>query len=245
MKITDETLSAFLDSELSHAEMEAVRHKLAVDPALTDRLAELASVDAQLQAHYGTIDDRPMPESVTWMLADSSSRNRASAPDTVVRFPWWRTLRGQAGKAVAAAVIAGVALMQWFGLPSNGDPAWQQVAQVLENQPSGQTHTLDSQSTSGASLTPRLTFQNQDGDWCRQFGINTATAASEQIACRGETGEWEPVARAEAEPAVDADAYQTASGGSVLDPTLDRMIQGAPIGPEQERELLDRKWGKP
>lgn len=244
MKITDETLSAFLDSELSDAEMEAVRDKLEADPSLTDRLAELASVDATLQAHYGSIDDRPMPESVTRMLEDPSSGDTAPEQDNVVRFPWWRTIRGQAGKAVAAAVIAGVALMQWFGMPSNGDPAWQEVAQVLENQPSGQMHQLDSQSASGANLTPRLTFQTQDGQWCRQFRLNTETAASEQIACRGETGEWEQVARAEAGPAASADAYQTASGGSALDPTLERMMSGAPVGPEEERELLVQQWDK-
>lgn len=65
MKITDETLSAFLDSELSPSEMEAVRERLATDPSLTDRLAELADVDSELKSHYGDIDDRPFPESVT------------------------------------------------------------------------------------------------------------------------------------------------------------------------------------
>lgn len=244
MNITDETLSAFLDNELSSPEMEAVRDQLKVDPTLTDRLAELASVDAQLQAHYGSIDDRPMPESVARMLKESPAPKTAAAENNVVSFPWWRTLRSQAGKAVAAAVIAGVALMQWFGMPSNGEPAWQEVAQVLESQPSGQMHRLDSQSADGARLTPRLTFQNRDGDWCRQFRLNTETAASEQIACRGEAGKWEQVAKAEAQPVADGATYQTASGGSALDPALDRMMDGAPVGPEEERELLEQQWGK-
>ena len=46
MKMTDETLSAFLDNELTDAEMEAVRDQIEKDPTLADRLAEMASVDA-------------------------------------------------------------------------------------------------------------------------------------------------------------------------------------------------------
>lgn len=243
MKLTDETLSAFLDNELTEPEMEAVRDQLAVDPTLTDRLAEMASVDARLQAHYGSIDERPMPEAITRMLEASPSQSAASMPDNVVNFPWWRSLRGQAGTAVAAAVIAGVALMQWYGLPPNGDPAWQDIARVLESQPSGQRHQVSANgATLSSTLSPRLTFRNQDGEWCRQFRLEMEDTASEQIACRTEAGNWEQVAQVEASPVNEPDTYQTASGGSALDLTLDRIMNGTPIGPERENTLLERKW---
>lgn len=231
MNMTDETLSAFLDNELTEAEMEAVRDRLAVDPALADRLAELASVDAELQAHYRSIDDRPMPASVTRMLEPAN--------DNVVTFPWWRRVREHSVKAVAAAVIAGVALTQWLTQPSNGDPAWPAVANILDNQPSGEVYQVGDH----ASLTPRLTFRSLAGEWCRQFRLETEGSASEQIACRNDAGTWEPVARAEAEPAPASDTYQTASGGSVLDQTLDRMMADSPIGPNTERALLQHEWG--
>ena len=53
MKMTDETLSAFLDNELTDAEMEAVRDQIEKDPTLADRLAEMASVDAELPLRLG------------------------------------------------------------------------------------------------------------------------------------------------------------------------------------------------
>ncbi|MDK8462510.1 hypothetical protein [Marinobacter sp. SS13-12] len=239
MNITDETLSAFLDNELAEAEMEAVRDQLEADPSLADRLAGLAAVDAELQSHYGSIDDRPMPESVTRMLAAETSDDADPAQDNVVTFPWWRRMRGHTGKAVAAAVIAGVALTQWLTLPSNGETAWPAVVSVLDSQPSGEVYQLDNH----ASLTPRLTFRSQAGEWCRQFRLETDDVASEQIACRSEGGAWEQAARVEARPSPEPESYQTASGGSVLDETLDQMMDGSPIGPDAERALLQHRWG--
>jgi len=250
MNTTDETLSAFLDNELTEADMETVRDQLAADPSMADRLAELATVDAELQAHYSLIDDRPLPESVTRMLEGIPSRNAAPGKDNVVSFPWWRTMqwrrtmqwqgsmRGHVGKAAAAAVIAGVALMQWFDMPLNGDPAWPAVTQVLNSQPSGEIYQVSNQAT----LTPRLTFRNQAGEWCRQFRLESTDAASEQIACRSKAGGWEQVARAEVEPSSESGNYQTASGGNVLDETLDRIMANSPIGPEKESALLEQLW---
>lgn len=238
MNLTDETLSAFLDSELTEAEMETVRDQLAADPALADRLAELASVDAELQAHYGSIDDRPMPESVTRMLEADHSRSPGPERENVIAFPWWRRLRGHTGKAVAAAIIAGVAMTQWLTLPSDGQRASPAVAKVLESQPSGEVYEVNG----NTMLTPRLTFRNQAGEWCRQFRMDTEKSASEQIACRTDGGAWQQVAREDAELLPEADSYQTATGGKVLDQSLDQMMAESPLGPDEERTLLEQRW---
>ncbi|WP_341581812.1 hypothetical protein [Marinobacter metalliresistant] len=238
MKITDETLSAFLDSELSSAEMAAVREQLAVDPSLADRLAELAAVDSELQGHYSSIDDRPLPAAVSRMLAEEDRRAASGANDHVIAFPWWRRLREHSGKAIAAAVVAGFALAQWLTLPSDGNPAWPAVAEILESQPSGQAYSA----SDDAMLTPRLTFRNQTGEWCRQFGLDAGNTASEQIACRTQSGTWEQRVQVETGQPVTADGYQTASGGSLLDDQLDQMMSGPPLGPEAESALLGQQW---
>lgn len=238
MNMKDETLSAFLDNELTDAEMEAVRDQLEQDPTLSDRLAEIASVDAELQAHYGSIDDRPMPAAITRMLEESASRSAAPAQDNVVTFPWWRRLPGHTGKAIAAAVIAGVALTQWLVVATDGDPMSPAVANFLDSQPSGEVYEVDDHT----SMTPRLTFQGQDGQWCRQFRMETQGTASEQIACRTGAGSWALVASAKTEPSLAPDVYQTASGGSALDQELDQMMTSPPIGPNEERMLLKQKW---
>lgn len=238
MKITGETLSAFLDSELSPAEMEAVREQLATDLSLTDRLAELAAVDSALRNHYREIDDRPLPESVTRMLAEDNQETPKPTDSNVVTFPWWRRLRGHSGKAIAAAVVAGLAMAQWLTMPSGDNPVWSEVAAILDSRPSGETHSVSADS----ELTPRLTFRNQSGEWCRQFRLESRSNVSEQIACRTHSGDWEQRVQVETGQPVAADGYQTASGGSVLDDQLDRMMATPSIGPEKEKELLERNW---
>ncbi|MEP1215972.1 MAG: hypothetical protein ABJM11_15945 [Marinobacter sp.] len=240
MKVTDKTLSAFLDNELTEAERESVRKRLAADPALAHRLAELALGDAQLQTHDSAIDDHPMRVARTGMLETEHSKDGPSKQGNVVTIPWWHRLRGHAGKTIAAAVIAGVALTQWLALPSSDGPAWSEVANALDRQPSGVVYQIGET----ASVIPRLTFRSQRDQWCRQYRLETTESASEQIACRSGGGTWEQVARAEALPLPGPDSYQPASGGSVLDETLDGMMAGSPIGPDAERALLQHQWGE-
>lgn len=237
MRITDDVLSAFLDHELSEPEMDAVREQLALDPELADRLAELAAVDARLQRHYGAIDDQPMPEAVTRLLEQPGPGDRS---DNLVAFPWWRRLRAHSGKAVAAAVIAGLAMTQWLNAPALNEPAGQALAEVLEHEASGRAYALSSDVT----LTPRLTFQNQAGDWCRQFRVDRPAAASEQIACRDGSGHWEVVAQVDVPSTPGTQRYQTASGGSALDSALDRIMAGQPLALEKERDLISERWGR-
>lgn len=241
MNITDETLSAFLDAELPAPEMQAVRDSLRTDPALSDRLAELAVVDSQLFRHYSAIDDQPLPASVTDSLAQAESADSTvSSPDVssahnVVAFPWWRRLR-HAGVAVAAVVVMAMGVAQLFD--GTSDASWQDVAQGLESAPSGKPVQL----TDGRTLTPRLTFRNQQGDYCRQFRLQRSEHASESIACR--SGEnWTLAAKIEVQPSAENKGYQAASGGSVLDDTLDRMMAGGAIGSAEERQLINSGWG--
>lgn len=249
MNLTDEVLSAFLDGELPEADMAIVRDRLAQDPALAERLAQLAAVDNILADHYAAIDQRPLPQGVTDLLeSGENTAGPTNAPpgqrDKVVAFPHWRRMRQglqrRAGTAVAAALVVGFGLAQlWPG--SAPDPAddWQRVAQALDTTPSGQTRALEA----GGQLTPRLTFTNQAGDYCRQFrlqGPETETA-SEHIACRSSGASWVEHARV-AVPAEAKDRYQTASGGSVLDEVLDRMMAGPLIEPAEERRLLAEDW---
>ena len=238
LNISDDILSAFLDNELSQADMEDVRDRLAEDPSLTDRLAELATVDDRLQKRYAAIDQEPMPESVTRILEGSSTRQTGATSANVVAFPWWRRLGAHTGKAVAAAVVAGVVLAQWAFLPQNDDGVAPSVARVLESQASGQTYTANAQT----SVTPRLTFENQAGDWCRQFRVETSAQATEQIACRSAEAAWSLVAEADVAPTPSPEVYQTASGGSVLDQVLDRIMANGPIGREREQQLMTQQW---
>lgn len=245
MKITDETLSAFLDAELPEPEMQAVRARVQADPALADRLAALAAVDDQLAGHYSAIDSQPLPDAVARLLSDAqTAETDASAKVVPIRRAWrgvQRGLRTHAGLAVAAMLVMALGVAQLFtGAP---DQQWQTVARALETSPSGTPVVLPD----GRTLTARLTFRNQTGDYCRQFRVQGKALASENIACRRPAAGWERVARVEMarEAASTTTGYQTASGGSVLDDTLDRMILGDIIAPHREQHLIAEGWVAP
>ncbi|RMJ04263.1 hypothetical protein DOQ08_01583 [Marinobacter litoralis] len=236
----DEKLSAFLDGELLAEEMQQMRERLAVEPALAARLSELSMVDQALQAHYGEIDDRPLPAAITQLLGVTDNQPE-QPPNNVIRLLLRERLRAHTGKAIAAALVGGFALAQWLSLPTmDADASWREVAQVLESTPSGTNYTL----ASGEQLTPRLTFVNHDGEYCRQFRVQGDAGRSENIACRSGAGteEWDLAVRLELADTVSGDRYQTASGGSALDDTLDKMIAGPLLAPEEERRLIELQW---
>ncbi|MBQ0746811.1 MAG: hypothetical protein KBT82_16790 [Marinobacter sp.] len=239
MTSVDEALSAFLDGELSPEEMQKIRNRLAVEPALAARLSELALVDQTLQTHYSAIDGRPLPEAVTQLLA--TTHDEPERPNNVIRFPLWQRLQAHTGKAIAAALVAGFALAQWLSPPPTGtDAAWHSVAQGLETTPSGVNYTL----ASGEQLMPRLTFVNHEGEYCRQFRLQGHARSSENIACRSaaDNDGWSLAVRVEVADTVPADRYQVASGGSVLDDTLDQMISGPLLTPDAEQRLIQQNW---
>ena len=241
MKVNDETLSAFLDAELPEAEMNAVRERLKVDEELSDRLAQLAMVDQHLSNRYSTIDDHPMPDAVTRLLkqADDPENDERGGQDNLIEFPWWRSvqqsIRSQAGLAVAASLVMAIGAVQLWS--SGVDDGWPAVANALETQPSGAAHELGD----GRTLLARLTFTNQSGDYCRQFQLRSEESVSENIACKENQG-WSLSAQEGVEDTSGGSGYRTASGGSVLDQTLDSMMQGQALGPEAERRLLESGW---
>lgn len=238
MNTTDELLSAFLDSELPEAQMQALRDRLREDPELAERLAALASADDQLLKHYSAIDERPLPTAVTEMLSDPE-------PAPVVALPWWRKVRHglhqQVGLAVAAVLVLGFGIAQLIPFPGSGQGAdWEAVAEALEATPSGEPRVLPDD----GRILPRLTFVNRDGQYCRQYRLERDGSASENIACRdgADRQDWTNVASRNVAMTQSNGTYQTATGGSVLDDTLDRMMQGEAVDPSQERQLIARNW---
>ncbi|WP_373188117.1 anti-sigma factor [Halopseudomonas sp.] len=246
MNITDETLSAYLDAELPDEEMQAVSEALQVDPELSDRLADLAQVDRHLYSHYAVIDDHPLPEELIALLAQSG-KDRGASPQSSTEsdrvLPFSKSARKQRssvkypGFAVAAALLMAIGLFQLMG--SESENSWADVAALLESVPSGAAYSLND----GRLLTPRLTFINQQGEYCRQYQLLGTGQDVETIACRsGES--WERVATVEVETVSTAGGYETASGGSVLDAELDRMMSGPALTLLQEHQALTVGWSE-
>jgi len=243
MTISDETLSAFLDSELPEQEMDDIRSALARDEALANRLAEMTMTNMAVGNAYRTIDDRPLPAALATLLeSEGASRREAKLQSTenIVTFPIWkrinRTLQQNAALAACLALVAGVVLSQGItGFDRAGDDDWQQITAALEAGRSGVPQTVGE-----ARLTPQLTFVNQDGDYCRQYALSSSDAGSQNIACNTD-GDWTLIATLHT-ASISNGTYQTASGGTMLDGVLDRMMAGTPLSADQEAAVIDNSW---
>lgn len=230
MNISDETLSAFLDGELSRQERTEVEEAISTDPALADRLASLASADELVRVRASAIDSVPLPGSVTRLLQ----------PDNVVSIAWWRRagrqLREHAALAAAIALLIGFSAGQLFpGNPMYGDGSWQQAASHLDHIGSGESTVIGADTR----LLSRFTFRDQQGRYCRQFLLESPEQVSENVACRS-GGNWERIATVQTSGI--ADDYQPASGTHLLDSTLDELMQGRALGLEEEAALIRGQW---
>jgi hypothetical protein len=225
MKITDEHLSAFLDAALPEADMEAIRHQLMLDETLSDRLAELAMVDVQVRRYSEQIDKVPLPESVLQLLTPQTSAK-------VVPLALWRRAAPQFRHAAA---VAGIALLAGYGanqILSGTADNFATVAQILDGRPSGRSWSADEET----EVQPRLSFFDEQGDLCRQYLLVRDHQSSENIACRRQ-GEWQ-VQISMATGQVQEAEYVTASGGSVLDEVLDKLMQGPALTAKEEAQLF-------
>lgn len=232
MKITDEQLSAFLDAELPHAEMEIIREQLIVDETLVDRLAELALVDELVASSAKQIDSLPMPSAATELVQKQ--------PAEIIAFSFWKRVQHTLQQPFALA--ASVALLIGFGTSlmmtkGTSQSDWSAVAQVLETAPSGVMQIA----TNGAAIKPHVTFKNHEGNYCRHFDFSAGKTHSENIACR-QDDQWQLTNTAVQQQHQLANEYQTASGGSVLDETVEKMADGEFFNAQKEAAVINNRW---
>ncbi|MHC9511945.1 hypothetical protein [Kangiella sp. M94] len=243
--VSDEKLSAFLDSELPEKEMAMIRDLMAADKTLVNRIAELASVDAIVSSTYHQIDEVPLPQSIQQLLDGSAARQSAEArPKTstnVVNFPLWQRIKSgwqnHAPLATAAALIIGLSI----GLTSrmadfNNPTQWATIASALDQEISGQPITL----AEGYTLLPRVSFTNANEQFCRQFVLNTPANSQHSIACHDSTG-WQLTATLFEEP-IQANSYQTASANQPINKLVESMAVGSFLDKEQEQQAIRSGW---
>jgi len=231
-KISDEQLSAFLDAELPPADMTIIRDAIAEDEELAERLAELALVDQLVAETYRRIDQAPMPQGIHQLIA--SPRKKSA---TIIRFPALTATRFLPG-ALAAGLVMAIGLGVILSLDQGSDNGWPALANALETSPSGHTRPL----VDGGTLTPRLTFIDSTGDYCRVYRQSFSDGtAQDGIGCR-RNGRWQPVEHSERRPVADADSYRTASGSLAIDPIVDQMISGDPLDASVETQVMANNW---
>ena len=238
--IDDDMLSAYIDGELPAQDQRDVRVALANDPALATRLAALQSINHLVLRHANALDATPLPVSVLSLLKAAASDSKpVSTNAKVVQGPWQRWSRhagAQLALAASLVLALGLTLNNLLDPVESGLPALTAYASVLDTSPSGTTVAVDA-----ATLLNRFSFRDQGGRYCRQYQLSTATAGTENIACRTEQG-WTLAASLSVPVQAAPDVYQAASSSADLNAALDSMMQGPALDLATEATLIERGW---
>ncbi len=121
--ISDEELHAFIDGELSPADMRRVEAVINASPALQEQVELFAADKALIHDIYAPLIEHPLPAAVLEALKKSRPERRP-----FLRFTSWRFPAG----AVAAAVLLVVGFLAYPGLiGAGGDPL---IAEALAAQ---------------------------------------------------------------------------------------------------------------
>lgn len=237
--VSDEKLSAFLDSELPEQEMAMIRDLLAADETIVGRIADMASVDAIVSSTYHQIDDVPLPQPVQQLLDSADTGSEVST--NVIRFPLWQRIKSgwhnHAPLATAAALIIGLSIGLTSRIADFDNPdQWAMIASALDQEISGQPITL----AEGYILLPRVSFTNADEQFCRQFVLNTPNNSQHSIACHDSNG-WQLNATLFDEP-IQASSYQTASTNQPINNLVESMAVGTFLNAEQEQQAIRSGW---
>lgn len=272
--ISDEVLSAFLDAELPEQQMELIREALLEDDNLANRLADLAMVDEVIATKYDEINQQPLPAAINELLAaipeekasvtaiqaaENFSDNTTSQPDlntthssesesNVVSL--WQRTKNSTNKpfalAASIAVAAGLFATVFSQTNNLSGDNWQEVAQILEQKTSGNEQTL----ANGKTIKTQLTFNNQQGNFCRQYDVSSEKDIERNIACRVNQ-EWElalTIVEQKAEQKTEQEQatqnYQTATSNSMLREQIDNMASGDFLDKQQEQQVINNRWAK-
>ncbi len=254
--VDDEALSALIDGELSADAASALQRRLADEPALARRYAALRGVDDTVRQAVDDLDDSEIPERVLELLREpaAGSGHDGDEPRRGVVIPLRRMQRAfQMPVAIAAglALVVGILVGQQLRGPATDAPlsAFVAMEHIDTASPLGRLlHELPSNESvelaDGIAVTPRMSFARAGGGHCRLVEIAGGDAMARSVACHSD-GAWR-MEMAEFAPTVDAaDASgwrpATAPDGP-LERALDALIDGAPLGRDEERALMQRGW---
>jgi hypothetical protein len=212
LELNDELLCAYMNGELD-AGMHA-----RVEQALIDD----AGARVRLERMRGKPAARSVRVPVAWAVGISALA--AGISGVVLGF-----VLSRSQPVAETPVVASTASTSLSGAPSNT-----LLLATLENGESGKAATEGDR-----SVQIILTFESEDGRYCRAFGARDARAAAEGVACHN-GAQWQVVAW---DGTADPDEEFRAAGSSeLLDDVMDRLGGSPALESAEERALIGRHW---
>lgn len=239
MTMTNETLMAYADSELTAEEMRSVEQEIAKRPELKSYIERQLELRNALREAFTEVLNAPLPER---LLA-------ATAKPASWRWRMREAIRGLAARRIlvlsgipaAAALACGLLIGVLISGPGGTDivpvsgnlVAKGALAEALSQQ-------LASRPSPAAYAKIGVSFRDKTGQYCRTF--QTGTAAG--IACR-ENGNWNIAALTKPESeASGRGPYQPAASTTpdFVRQAAAGMISGAPLNADEERTARNHGW---
>ena len=245
-KPSRETLTAYVDGELSPEEMTRVTALLAQHADLQAYVARQQALRNRLDESFSPFFAQPVP----LRLQQAAQRTPLSWVANFLKAvaPWrggfqnllaWRVAL-PAGAALALGLIVGVAIERASQVPSmyNGQVVAQgALADALSEQ-------LASEDNRAGPARVGISFRDKRGQDCRTFTLDANTIATSGIACRS-SGTWVIAALASAPQESNPQApYQMAGAElpAIIRNTVNVMIAGEPFDGAAERRARARNW---
>ncbi len=255
-QLTDETLVAYVDGELSAEEAAKVERALNADQRVREAVQMFRDTADWSRRAYDDVLHEPVPDRLITAASGEGDHAPASAPrHAPARRSRIAGLAMAASIALAVGVAGGFGLFQVTGSGGGGISGPLTVGAVDK---SGSLHLALESAVSGTliaagdggNVMPLTTFLGRDGRPCREFQAVTAgragLSAAFGIACRSPAGSWhvEAVGAPPAASPAGSDRYQWADGSND-DPMrilIDAMSDGGPVSLEREATLLSSGW---
>ncbi len=266
MTITDEILMAYLDDELSAGDKARVAGQIENSPDLAERLENMQAVDEMLVRASHRMDSRPLPQGMMALLDAFPAKvtKETSRPEATI-LPFRKKLRNISHSplwqmAVAATVVLVIGLGTGRSLltpTADTGPEMVLALQsndvikpdnslfaILDKHPSATSTPVNAANTD-ITVTPTMTFQTANNEYCREFEVTTGQGGTRNIACRGKNA-WTVKASVPMQNNLSSPGaqYQTASGpdSASFDSLIQGMMTGDALSKGQEAEIIQHNW---
>ncbi len=254
MKISEDTLLAYVDGELDAATRAELEAAIAADTQLARRVQQAHGLRALLRNTYDPVLDEPMPArllaaaqpaapapKVVDLAAERASRKAASAPPRAWAGGW------QQWGAMAACLVVGVFVGRSAMIGSQGDEVATRGGQMVARGELARslTRQLASAQPADAPVQIGVSFVSRGDEYCRTFLLRPGGAAG--LACR-HGDDWQLRVLTQ-DKAQTTDASRLRMAASPTPPAVlravDEQMQGGPLDADAERAALQRGWRKP
>jgi anti-sigma factor RsiW len=262
MTISDETLMAFSDGELSGEERAAVERAIRENPELEKRVARHRALRDRVTLAYSAQLSEPVPERLisaarrtatvpvagkvvnlnearAAMQRQAARDDSRAANDESSYKPRWRSLGG-----IAAGILLGLGV--GYGLWQQGDSpiARDSEGAWIASGPlkSALTAQLAAEQTPAAHVHIGISFKDKAGEFCRSFALS-GPAAPAGVACH-HGADWQIQSLMKGQAGENGGQYRTA--GTEMPPLLLKSIEaqmaGEPLDQSAEAAARQQGW---